>query len=205
MTQRPREKLLKRGVGELSITELIAVILTTGTRTKSVLQHAHAVARAIKKTSTITREQLLELGLGPAKSAQILAALELSRRIHTDPVATLTSPEQVYAHCYEIVRQEKESLICFYLNARGELLKREVIAVGTLNTVKLLPRDILSLVKELPVASIILAHNHPSGSLIPSHDDILFTKRMKAAAELLGVQILDHLIVATTGWKRIPF
>ena len=100
--------------------------------------------------------------------------------------------------------QDKESVLCFYLNARGELLKKELIAVGMLNRASLLPREIFSLIKELPVAAIILVHNHPSGNLSPSKEDILFTKRVKTAADILGIQLLDHLIVSKNGWKKIP-
>jgi DNA repair protein RadC len=197
--------MLKRGPSSLSTEELVAVILNTGTRTQTVAKLSNQVARLLEKPITITIEALLKLGLGQYKSAQILAVLELGKRTNTSETVKLTSASQVYANSYEILSQDKESVLCFYLNARGELLKKEIIAVGTLNRASLLPREIFSLVKELPVAAIILVHNHPSGNLSPSKEDVLFTKRVKAAADILGIQLLDHLIVSKSGWKKVPF
>ncbi len=204
LSLRPREKMLKRGPSSLSSEELVAVILNTGTRTQTVAKLSNQVARLLEKTTTITFESLIKLGLGQFKSAQILAVLELSKRTGSSNTIKLTSASQVFANSFEILSQDKESVLCFYLNARGELLKKELIAVGMLNRASLLPREIFSLIKELPVAAIILVHNHPSGNLSPSKEDILFTKRVKAAADILGIQLLDHLIVSKSGWKKIP-
>ena len=195
---------MKRGVSILSIEELVAVVLNTGTKTQTVSKLSGQVARLIRKRSTITKEALMPLGLGPYKVAQILAALELGSRANPSDSIKLTSASQVFANSYEIIGQDKETVLCFYLNARGELLKKEIIAVGTLNRASLLPREIFSLVKELPVAAIILVHNHPSGNLEPSKEDTLFTKRVKASADILGIQLLDHLIVSKEGWRKIP-
>jgi len=197
--------MLKRGPSSLSTEELVAVILNTGTRTQTVAKLSNQVARLLEKSITITIDVLLKVGLGEYKSAQILAVLELGKRTNSSETVTFTSASQVYANSYEILSQDKESVLCFYLNARGELLKKEVIAVGTLNRASLLPREIFSLIKELPVAAIILVHNHPSGNLSPSKEDILFTKRVKAAADILGIQLLDHLIVSKGGWKKIEY
>lgn len=205
MSLRPREKLLKRGAQSLSTEELIAVILNTGTKTQTVAQLAGQVAKRVGKRDEISKEALLKMGLGSYKTAQILAALELAKRTSSAEALKLTSAAQVYANSYEIITQDKESVLCFYLNARGELLKKETIAVGSLNRASLLPREIFSLVKELPVAAIILVHNHPSGDLSPSKEDILFTKRVKAAGDILGIQLLDHLIVSKSGWKKIEY
>ncbi len=198
---RPREKILKVGAEGLTTEELLAVILVTGTKITSVSKLATKIAKL--NGANITKDSLLGLGLGPSKIAQILAALELGKRFNKEGVVTLISAEQVFAHSHEIISQEKESLLCFYLNARGELLKKELIAVGTLNKVNLLPREIFSRIKELPVAAVILAHNHPSGELDPSKEDILFTKRIKVAADILGIKFLDHLIVSSKGWRKI--
>ncbi len=203
--KRPREKILKMGAQALNTEELLSAILVTGTRQKSVSSLAQKTAKLISNSADLTKDSLLLLGLGPTKAAQILASIELGKRLEDQQIITLTSAEQVFAQCFEILNSDKEALICFYLNARGELLKKEILALGSLNRVNLLPREIFSLVKELPVASIILTHNHPSGILDPSHQDMLFTKRVKAAAEILGIKLLDHLIVSPKGWKRIKF
>jgi len=211
---RPREKLLKLGVEALTLSELIAVLLTTGTRYQSVLALSAQIAKIIteKKSKNyhkdkfgITKEDLQKVGIGPHKISQILAAQEIGTRINVKDNVKITSPEAVYANSLEIINNEKESLLCFYINARGELLKKEIVAIGSLNKASVLPREIFVFMRELPVASIILVHNHPSGNLEPSVDDILFTKRVKKAGDILGVVLLDHLIVTSSGWKKIRF
>lgn len=211
---RPREKLLKLGVEALTLAELIAVILTTGTRSQSVLALSTQISKIIldkKKRNNrrdklgVTKEDLQKIGIGPHKISQVLAAQEISARISLKEEVKITSPEAVYASSLEIINNEKESLLCFYINARGELLKKEIVAVGSLNKASVLPREIFVYMRELPVASIILVHNHPSGNLEPSIDDILFTKRVKKAGDILGVALLDHLIVTNSGWKKIRF
>ena len=109
----------------------------------------------------------------------------------------------MYLQAQDILHDQKETLICFYLNARGEVLIRETIVVGNLNTVRVLPVDLFHVIKQLPVSSIILVHNHPSGILVPPREDILFTKRIQKAAEILGITLLDHLIITRSGWKAI--
>lgn len=202
---RPREKLLKNGPEILSLEELIAVILVTGTKKEGVFKLAKKIKKLIANSAQrIEKDRLLNLGLGKSKTTQILACLELGKRLlEQNKTVTLTSAEQIFALSYDIVNQDKESLICFYLNARNELLKKEVMAVGSLNKVNLLPREIFSQIKELPVASIILAHNHPSGSLEASKEDLIFTERVRQAGEILGVTLLDHLIVTVAGWSKI--
>jgi DNA repair protein RadC len=202
---RPREKLLKGGPEALSMEELLAVIMVTGTRTSSVHIAAQKIAKLVRKQEGVNREKLKQLGIGPSKIAQILAALELGKRFGKERTHSFTSADQVFAFSYEITQSKKESLLCFYLNARGDLVKKEILAVGALNRVNITPTEIFSLIKDQPISSIILVHNHPSGNLEPSDDDILFTKRIKAAGDILGVKLLDHLIISQDGWNRIQF
>lgn len=203
LSLRPREKLLKVGPEALSTEELLAVVMVTGTRTASVHIAAQKIAKLVRKNEGVNREKLKQIGIGPSKTAQILAALELGKRIGRERTHSFTSAEQVFAFSYDITQSKKESLLCFYLNARGDLLKKEVLAVGALNRVNITPSEIFSVIKDQPVASIILVHNHPSGNLEASDDDILFTKRIKAAGDILGVKLLDHLIISEDGWNQI--
>lgn len=202
-SERPREKLFKQGVDSLNLTELICVILGNGTRLLPVSTMATRISRLIEKDDPITLDVLKSHGIGPSKAAQILAALELRNRMRDTSKEIITKPEHIYAQSYDIIRNDKETILCYYFNARGELLKREKLAVGSLNQANLLPREIFHLIKELPVASIILAHNHPSGSTEPTQQDILFTQRVKASCDILGVTLLDHLIVSKSGWERV--
>lgn len=202
LSLRPREKILNLGAEALSLEELLSVIMVTGTKTSPVSKLANQISKLTTK-SKLTKNSLYNLGLTPSKTAQVLAALELGQRLNTKKNLHLTSAESVFAQSFEITRLEKESLVCFYLNARGEILKKEVIAVGFLNRVNLLPREIFSLIKQLPVSAIILVHNHPSGILEPSKEDIIFTQRVKIAADILGIKLLDHLIISQKGWQKI--
>ncbi|MEP7167247.1 MAG: DNA repair protein RadC [Candidatus Woesebacteria bacterium] len=204
LSLRPRERLLERGPEILNLEELLCVILVTGMKTKSVSVLATQISKILRKQQRVSKEELLEQGIGPSKCAQVIAALELGRRLSSSEKMPMNSAKDIFAHSYEILHEKREMLLCFYLNAQGELLKKEIVAVGTLNRASLLPREVFGLVLELPVASIIIVHNHPSGMLEPSKEDLLFTQRMKAAGEILGIKLLDHLIVSASGWKKIP-
>lgn len=201
---RPREKILKRGAKALTTAELLAVVFVTGTKNHPVLDLSNKIARHLDRNKP-TAELAHKLNLGPSKRAQLLAVVELAARLNNTTPVRLTSPQDIFAHSYDILREKKEILLCFYLNARDELLKKEAVAVGSLNRANLLPRELFSLIQDLPVASIILVHNHPSGILEPSDADILFTKRVEEAGKILGVKLLDHLIVSEKGWVRISF
>lgn len=200
---RPREKLLKSGPTLLSIEELLSVILITGTRNFSVTQIAKKINLAFRKSKTLNRDELIKMGLGKSKTSQILASLELGKRISGLSKVRLTTAAEIVTLFRETIKDHQESLVCFYLGVQGELLRKEVVAVGVSNRANVAPIDIFYLIKELPVYGVVLVHNHPSGILEPSEMDIRFTKRIKVAGEILGIKLLDHLIVTSDGWKRM--
>lgn len=200
---RPREKLLARGPTSLSLKELLVTLFITGSKSKSVTQLA-TVLEKIYLSGKIPDKQVIEkLSFGPAKTAQILSLFELIIRYKEPKRSVAHSGDHIYLQSQDILSDQKETLVCFYLNARGEILNRETIAVGNLNTVRVLPVEIFHVIRDMPVASIILVHNHPSGELDPSREDILFTKRVEKAAEILGITLLDHLIITRSGWKAV--
>jgi len=201
---RPRERLIKYGPEVLNFEELLVVILITGNRLLPLSQITAKISTLIQKNNN-PKDELLKLKIGQSKTAQILATLEIGKRLFNQNIITLNSDKQIFALSYEIINQEKESVLCFYLNGRGELLQKELIAVGSLNKANLLPRDIFSLIKNLPITSIILVHNHPSGNLEPSKDDVFFTKRIKLAGDLIGIKLLNHYIISQNGWNKIIF
>jgi DNA repair protein RadC len=200
---RPRERLIKYGPEVLNLEELLAVILVTGNRILPLSKITFKISRLIQK-GNCAKEDLSKINIGESKTAQVLATIELGKRLFNDNIITINSAKQIFGLSYEIINQEKESILCFYLNGRGELLKKELLAVGSLNKANLLPRDIFSIIKNLPVSSIILVHNHPSGNLEPSKEDLHFTSRVKLAGDIVGVQLLDHYIVSKNGWNKIP-
>lgn len=201
---RPRERLMKYGADILNLEELLAVILITGNKLLPLSQISTKISNIIKKNNN-PKDELLKLKIGQSKTAQILATLEIGKRLFSQNITTIKSDKQVFGLSYEIINKEKESVLCFYLNGRGELLQKELIAIGSLNKANLLPRDIFTLIKNLPIVSIILVHNHPSGNLEPSKEDLIFTRRIKLAGDLIGIKLLNHYIISQNGWNKIIF
>lgn len=203
-TKRPREKLSVQGVQNINNAELLAVILGSGIKNHNVLTLARQVLRRFPwqaATSVPAQPDLEQLpGIGPYQSAKIRALFELANRLSaTSHQQLITTPTQALQAVHSIAYKQREYVMGLYLNARQELLAREMLAVGGLNANHLEPRDVFSKALRLPCASLILAHNHPSGDPLPSQDDLHFTQVMQAAAELLGIELADHIIVASGG------
>ncbi len=201
--ERPRERLLALGAEKVSNAELLAVILRTGTLKDTALDLAQMVlARAgnLREMPYLAVEELMEIrGIGPAKAVQVKAALELGRRM---VVASrgynvdITSPEDVFNYMMEEMRYlEQEEFRIILLNIKNKVLGVETIFRGGLNSSIVHPREIFRLALRRSAASLILLHNHPSGDPTPSAEDISITRRLVEAGEVMGVNILDHIIM----------
>ena len=201
-----REKLRSFGPQNLNNEELLALILGSGTLNVSVIQLATQILHRFP-LEMLHQQSLAQLisvtGLGLAKAAQIMAALELGKRNHQPASVQIKNPRHVLPHLEHIRRKRREHTLCLYLNARHELLHKETIAIGGLNYSLLEARDVLSPALRLPAVSIILAHNHPSGSTEPSAEDLSVTAKLAQAGKLLGVTLLDHLIVTKTAYVSL--
>lgn len=200
ISQRPREKALSVGFANLSNAELIAILLGTGNGKHSVLDLAKII---LKKHPLDTWTEKLPQNLGPAKTIQVGAALEIGRRIFAlpqlDKVLVRNNTESL-SQLADIASKKQEYLVALYLNARQELIKKEIISIGNLNSNLVQPRDILAPALQLPCQSVILAHNHPSGDPHPSENDIKFTARLQKACEALGIILIDHLIICSKNY-----
>jgi DNA repair protein RadC len=199
-TDRPRERLLELGPGALSDCDLVAVLLGTGGDGETVFDLAERVARSVnlRLLPRVPAEDLLAIrGLGPARVAQLLAAAELGRRLWPDgEAATLVrGPETVFDLTRDIRGANREHFVGFYLNTRNQVLRREVISIGSLNASIVHPREVFTPAIALSAANLILAHNHPSGDPSPSEEDLAITRRLVDAGRLLGIDVLDHVIV----------
>lgn len=197
-SKRPRERLITTGPHNLTQIELLAVVLGSGTAKRNVLALAKQIfAKFGPDLTTTTLKQLTTIhGIGQIQAAKIIATLELGKRLHhLKPKPRLLKPADVLREVNEIRTSHREQLIGLYLNARYELMTKEVLAVGGVNIQNVDPRDVLAPAIKLPCRSLILAHNHPSGDPQPSPDDIVTTTKLKKAAELMGISFLDHLIV----------
>lgn len=201
-TLRPREKANIFGLENTLDYELVAILLGSGTKQKSVEQIAREIVNRhpVQTWQHTSLDDFLKIsGCGTIKSQQIAACIELGRRIFvpaTPPV--ILSSADVYTQVLHLLPKHREEVVCLYLNARSELLKKQTIAIGGLNYSNIHPRDVFAPAILLPCARIILVHNHPSGNTEPSREDIQVTKTIHAAGVLLGIELLDHLIVGGT-------
>lgn len=205
-SERPRERLLKQGSGALSDSELIAVLLRTGARGISALQMARDLIQETGGLSglvSLTPELLRRHGLGPAKTASLLAALEIAGRVAREQLKErelLTRPAEVarYLHLRFWTR-DQEIVGALFLDARNRLLGERELFRGTLDRAVADPREILKEALLRGAAAVILFHTHPSGDPTPSEADLVFTRRLKEAAEVVGVRLADHLVLGAAG------
>ncbi len=199
---RPREKLANYGPQRLSNTELISILLDTGTQRRDVLSLAKRVEKVLwDKLEDVSFSDLTKIdGVGLAKASRVLAAIELGKRLRERKNMEIRSPEIVWHISMDIARSKKESFLVLYLDVRNREIYRQLISVGTLNWVSVHPREIFEIALHVGAISLILVHNHPSGSLQPSDEDINFTEKVVAGGKLLGIEVLDHLIVSKDGY-----
>jgi DNA repair protein RadC len=206
-SQRPRERLSQFGVANLTDAELVAILLGVGTKKQHVVSLARRLLKIIPldRLSQATVPQLsLMHGIGSVQAGKILAAVELGRRLFREQsIKTCLSPSDVQREVRDIADKLQENLVGLYLNARYELLAKHTIGIGTVKHTSVEPRDVLRHAIVLPSPFLILVHNHPSGVVTPSSDDLKVTKIMVKAGSLLGVQVVDHLIVS--GSKYFSF
>ena len=204
MTERPREKLLGQGSKNLSNTELLAILIGTGTSKESAITLASRVLAeakdGINSLVDISPEELKSIrGIGNATSCRILAAVELGRRISSsrgDEKIRIGCPDDVALMLMEELRLEKqECLIILLLNVKNEVIGKELISKGGISSSIVDPRDVFRPAIRRGAAGIIAVHNHPSGNPEPSESDILVTKKLVESGELLGIELIDHVII----------
>jgi DNA repair protein RadC len=201
---RPREKLFLIGVENLSNTELISILLRTGTKGKSVIEIAQNLLLDNNLANLASRsvEFYTKIdGIGKDKAATLAASFELSRRIVNSEKwysnKKITSPEDLAKLFIPILRDEnKEKFIVVCINSSNQIIKYEIISIGNLNSSIVHPREVFKTAIDNNSASIFLIHNHPSGNLEPSREDITITKRLVEVGNIMDIKVLDHLIIA---------
>ena len=203
---RPREKLLRLGPSGLGDNELLAVILTSGVRRANALMLANAVLEAGGGLHGFPRLGAGDLcrvgGVGPAKAAQILAAVELGRRTllrGPGPRAQFACPHDVAAFLLpQYGAKPVEQFGIVLLDTKHRLLRTSVISVGTLDSSPAHPREVFREAASASAAAVVLFHNHPSGDPAPSREDDDLTRRLVGAGEIMGIDVLDHIVLADT-------
>ena len=200
-SERPRERLFELGPGTLSDADLVALVFGSGSGGEGVLDVAARVTRSIhlrRLHQTAVEDLLAVKGMGPARAAQLLAAAEIGRRLwpDADPIPLVRGPETIFELTADIRRSNREHFVGFYLNSRNQVLRREIISIGSLNASIVHPREVFIPALAVSAASLILAHNHPSGDPSPSEEDLAITRRITESGRLLGIELLDHVVVA---------
>ncbi len=199
----PREKLERLGPEALRDEELLAILLRTGYEGRNVLEISRGIVKRypVNKLVDMDLKELTTIkGIGRAKAAGLVAGFELAKRglnqgIGIEP--SITSPVDVLGFLTDIKDRRKEYFVALFLNARNQVICREDVSIGSLNASLVHPREVFAPAVGSSAASVILAHNHPSGDVTPSREDIELTRRMVQAGEIMGIEVLDHLIVGS--------
>lgn len=201
---KPREKLLKSGASNLSVAELMAVVLGVGTSKEDVLTMAKRITKEYGEkalTNELNPETLasaLEIPL--TKACQIVASFEIGRRYFAkQPGAVyVRQSKQAFEYLKDMGNLRKEQLRGLYLNSRYQVIHEEIISIGSLTANIVHPREVFQPAVEHGAIAIILAHNHPSGRINPTQADLEITQQLVQAGEILGIDIVDHLIITAT-------
>lgn len=196
-----RERLFQNGVQSLSDIELVALLLRTGTAQKPVMRLAQEIICHIDTRKTESIETALHTirGIGQAKLSTVLAAFELGRRYYNVGGEKICHPSDIVPFLRHYCNRKQEQFICTSLNGAHEITAIRVVSVGTLTHTLVHPREVFADPLADRAAAVILAHNHPSGCLEPSNEDLVLTQRLVKAGKLLGIEILDHIILAPNG------
>jgi DNA repair protein RadC len=209
--ERPREKMLAAGAQDLTQVELVSILWSVGTRKEEVMAMAKRTLQEYGERATYSGMEPTELSttldIPITKACQLVAAYELGRRAYATtrsgyPVEIRT-PRQAYDYFQDMSVHSKEQLRGLYLGSRHQLVHDEVISIGSLTSNIVHPREVFQPAIEYGAVAVILAHNHPSESLEPSMADLEVTDQLIAAGKILGIDLLDHLVITTSGYRSI--
>lgn len=217
-TERPRERLLSKGPDALSDAHLLAILLRTGRRDSSAVQVAIELLHRVGGVAGLAKCGVDELcrisGIGPAKAAQLKAAIELGRRAMAEPLSTgtrVTCSGDLFKHFHPSLRDLKHEVFkVVLLDAKNTVLKESTVSEGSLTLSIVHPREVFALAVRESAAAVIFLHNHPSGDPTPSLEDRQLTDRLLAAGKVLGIRVLDHVVMgdgryvsfADQGWLK---
>lgn len=208
---KPREKMSRLGVSELTQQELMAVVLGVGTKKEEVMEMSTRIIKEYGHRSVVDQrdpEKLSQdLDIPSGKACQIVACFELGRRAFSTKETGLISirtPKEVYDYLKDMRALPKEHLRGLYLNSRYQIIHDEVISVGTATENLVHPREIFRPAIEYGAIALILAHNHPSGTPTPTESDLLTTQQMVGVGKMLGISLLDHIVITKDQYMSVP-
>lgn len=198
---RPREKLMKYGSEKLRNDELLAIILGIGVKGLNAIDLSKKLMKYFnrEKLIRVTFDELSNFsGIGNTKACRIIATFELGKRLlNGKKTSCIMKPKDVWNELREVRESKKEHFVVFYLDVKNQIIKKEIISIGTLNTSLVHPREVFEPAIKHLAGQIIISHNHPSGDPTPSEEDVELTKRLVKAGEILGIEIIDHVIVSS--------
>lgn len=204
MMEQPREKLIQKGVTHLTNSDLLAIILKTGNPNQSAVELGQSIINScnddLTELNQYTIEELTAFnGIGETKACQILASLELGKRVMQATGLKrhkIACPDDVISYfSAELSDAKVEKFIIILLNTKNEIINWEIISIGSLNASIVHPREVFNRAIKRSAASILVVHNHPSGHVAPSNEDINITKRLFEAGQLIGIPLIDHIII----------
>lgn len=205
--ERPREKLKTIGKENISTGELLSIILKSGTNNKNVKDISLELLNtySIEELKDLNIEDLIKFdGIGEVKAIEIIASIELGKRIylHTPKVLSkLTSPKEIYIETkYLFFNKKQEYFYALYFNTKQELIKTKLLFIGTINQSTIHPREIFKEAYKVSAYSIVIMHNHPTGDVIPSQADNYITKSIVNIGKIQGIPVLDHIIVSDNNY-----
>ncbi len=208
--EKPRQKLIKHGPGVLSIQELLAVILNTGSRNEDVLAISNRIIKEYGEKIIIAEKDAKKLSsnmnISIIKACQIIACGEIGRRFYEkNPMGfyIIRNAKDVYEYLKDMHNLPKEHLRGLYLNSHNRIIHDEIISIGTINTNIVHPREVFRPAIEYSSVAIVLAHNHPSGNILPSNEDIEITEQIIKAGKIIGINVLDHVIITKDSFMSI--
>ncbi|WP_238652089.1 RadC family protein [Paenibacillus piscarius] len=209
--ERPRERMMHYGAESLSQAELLAILLRTGAQSESAIHIAQRllnIAGGLRGLADLSIEELTTIkGIGPAKAVQLKAGIELGRRMANSRLTeavVIRSPQDAAEILTEQLRYlQKEHFICLFLNTKNHVIAQETLSMGSLNASIVHPREVFRAAMKCSSAAIICAHNHPSGDPTPSPEDISLTSRLVQAGEIVGIDVLDHLVIGDSSYVSL--
>lgn len=209
--QKPRERLIRHGPETLSTAELLAVVLAAGTKKEELLSMTARIMKEYGEKSVMSQKNPTalsrDLGIPIVKALQIVACAELGKRFfgkNSAAAPVIRTAREVFDYAKDMRGLSKEHLRGIYLNTHYKVIRDEVISIGTVDANLVHPREVFKPALEYSAAAVILVHNHPSGSAKPSATDVEVTEQLVRAGKLLGIDLIDHVIVAGNSFASIP-
>jgi DNA repair protein RadC len=200
--ERPRERLMAHGPSALSDAQLLAIIIRNGRAGRTAVDLGRDLLERFGSLAGVEQASIKEIcaipGIGPAKATELKAAMELGRRYQKPSLAGASFCSSLDVASYYRPRMKdlkKETFRCALLDTKNKIIREEVVSVGSLSASIVHPRDSFKAAIRESAAAVVFIHNHPSGDVKPSQEDILLTKRLVQAGEVLGIQVLDHIII----------